>query len=427
MLRLVRVLHAGIAGHVLHVGEAPGRERLAVDLRAAQADGALGEILAREVVDRADDQLVMLLVDQADGAGLGLHHVADEFDGAIEELGQVARVGQHHRHVVDRRQLVDALAELVFLEAQPCDGVGQQEQELDGGRAVGVGLHEFVGEESRLARLDAGPARQLAQPALVDDRRRLGDRHADGAQPLVVDHDGRDVLSALAVGALLQRVLRLHLRDRPLLPQELGRRRGLRQQVALGIRDLRLDVGHGRKAILDLLQRRQVHEVGKAEIVWVGSRHSGSPKIVEAARAGTSLSSAGRGVVRAGSRNGGPHHRPTSITATSSASSVMTALPFSHRTSCCRTSSFDASVAASPSSVIVADRLFWRIVEDRQVLLSPSLHVDLRIAAVRLVIGCHPASATSLHSGTYFLKSGRLRLYSSLRVKYCPVEASALK
>ncbi len=59
-------------------------------------------------------------------ARLGLHHLADDFDRSLQHLFQIARIGQHHRHVVNRRQLVDPLAKLKFLVAQPRDGIGQQ-------------------------------------------------------------------------------------------------------------------------------------------------------------------------------------------------------------------------------------------------------------------------------------------------------------
>ena len=52
--------------------------------------------------------------------------------GAIEDALQVAGIGQHHGDVVNGRQLIDPLAKLEFLEAEAGDGVGQEEEKLDG-------------------------------------------------------------------------------------------------------------------------------------------------------------------------------------------------------------------------------------------------------------------------------------------------------
>src|SRR3712207_7728395 len=53
-------------------------QRHLVDLRLAHPHRALGHVLRREVVDRLDDQLVVLLVDQADRRRLGAHDVAHQ-------------------------------------------------------------------------------------------------------------------------------------------------------------------------------------------------------------------------------------------------------------------------------------------------------------------------------------------------------------
>jgi hypothetical protein len=59
-----------------------------------------------------------------------------------------------------------------------------------------------------------------------------------------------------------------------LAAEERARRRRLRQQVPLRVRDRRLDLRHGGEAVLDLLQRRKIEEVGQAQIVWIEHSHS---------------------------------------------------------------------------------------------------------------------------------------------------------
>ena len=267
-----RVLHARVGRHVARRTRSPARpERDLVDVRLAQPHRALGEVLRREVVDRLDDQLVVLLVDQADRRGLGLHHLADDLHGALEHLLQVARLGEHHRDVVDGRQLVDALAELELLEAQPGDRVGEQEQELDGGGAgvLGCGCScvdqrprsaSGRGRTSRRARR-AWPRRCPAASRwrdmrIVPSRWSLTMIGATYSRPPLRPGCRRgDVIACGASASVCWRL------------RNVARRRGLGEDVAVGVGDGRLDVGDGGEAVLDLLERRQVHEVGQAQVV----------------------------------------------------------------------------------------------------------------------------------------------------------------
>ena len=133
-------------------------------------------------MDGLDDQLVVGLVDQPNGGGPGLHDLGHDLGGAVEHLLEIAGVGEEQGDAVQRGHLVDALAELVLLVAKPGDGVGQEEQELDGrglgGRALGAGPARHEGAD--LLGLDLELLRQRQQLRLVHAEGAVGG-HADRA------------------------------------------------------------------------------------------------------------------------------------------------------------------------------------------------------------------------------------------------------
>ena len=178
---------------------------------------------------------------------------------ALEHVLQVASVGEHHGDVVDGRQLVDALAELEFLIAEPGDGVGQEEEELDGGGLGWRRAQELAGRVFDLLQIDAELFGQGGEASFVDLRDGIVGGHADRAQTLIVDHDRRDVFATFALGAVLLGFDRFG--DGALAFEEFLGGRGLGEHLALRVGDGGFDVGDGGKAVLDLLQRREVHKI----------------------------------------------------------------------------------------------------------------------------------------------------------------------
>ena len=91
--------------------------------------------------------------------------------------------------------------------------------------------------------------------------------HITPGDPLVA------ILPADASQELANQLRAAYGLDRPLPVQKILRRVRLRKHVPVGVGDRRLHVGDGRERVLDLLQRRQVHEVRQAEVVQVESGH----------------------------------------------------------------------------------------------------------------------------------------------------------
>ena len=278
--RFLRVLHARVGAPCRATYSNPSGESATWSISARlRRIGPLFRYCGRKVVDRLDDQLVVLLVEQPDGGGLGLHHLADDLHGALQHLLQVAGVGQHHRDVVDGRQLVDPLAELELLEAEPGDGVGQQEQELDGGGA-GVAATwcscaasastclrsspNFAARAASFASSMPGWPMPLADMRIVPSRWSLTMIGATNSAPSCCG-------LRLAASAFVER---RRLGQRALAAEELPGRRRLREHVPCRVGDRRLHLRDGREAVLDLLQRRQVHEIGQVQVVGVEHSHS---------------------------------------------------------------------------------------------------------------------------------------------------------
>src|SRR5204863_7743965 len=124
------------------------------------------------------------------------HYFADDLDRALQDLGQVARLGQEHRQIVDDGELVDALAKLVFLVAQSRDRVGEEEEELDGGGAGVSTADKLPDQRAGLLWLDAEFFRKLREFCVFDAGENAVGQHADRAEALVADDDLRTVLAA---------------------------------------------------------------------------------------------------------------------------------------------------------------------------------------------------------------------------------------
>jgi hypothetical protein len=96
----------------------------------------------------------VLFIDEANGGGLDVHGFSDDLHGSLQHLRQIARLGEHGGDVVNRGQLVDPLAKLIFLITKPRDCVGEQKEKLDRGRARVFAAKQTLGDSFNLLHVD---------------------------------------------------------------------------------------------------------------------------------------------------------------------------------------------------------------------------------------------------------------------------------
>ena len=86
----------------------------------------LVQVFLREVVDRLDDQVPGLLVEQPDAARLDLHHGADQLGDLVEDFLEIQRAGHEAGDVVDGTEFCDPSLQVGVLGAEFPEQFDQQ-------------------------------------------------------------------------------------------------------------------------------------------------------------------------------------------------------------------------------------------------------------------------------------------------------------
>jgi len=196
---------AGVGAELRDVDRPPLLDDLAVDAALGDEDAPLVEVLRREACNGLDDQLGLVGVQQADGAGLGPEKLQDGPGNEVEDVLEVAPAGEFRCQAVQGGQLGDARSQELLAVPPPGDDDGHQPQQPQRPRRGRVGLGG--GRRLSVRRPDDDPPQQLTlqedghvgaghRAARIDEAARLA---VGGLRARALPPDGRGPGQRLAL------------------------------------------------------------------------------------------------------------------------------------------------------------------------------------------------------------------------------------